>query len=148
MAESPNMSDTDVADLLGGRRVLGSLKEPGEMQHAIRAGLPYAALEALEAVLELAPEEVTAVLGAAPRTLARRKRSQVLSPIESDRLYRLAHITRLAVQTLGDLAKARLWLCRANRALGGQTPLSMLDTEVGARQAEEALIRINYGMYA
>jgi putative toxin-antitoxin system antitoxin component (TIGR02293 family) len=148
MATTLSIPDSEVADLLGGTRVLGSLKEAGGLQHAIRAGLPYAALEALEAVLEIPQAEVTAVLGTAPRTLARRKRRQFLSPTESDRLYRLARITRLAAQTLGELAKARAWLRRPNRALGGQTPLSLLDTEIGARRVEEALTRVNYGMYA
>ena len=124
------------------------LRKPADLQHAIREGLPYAALEALVAVLEMPHPQVTAILGTAPRTLARRKQSRHLSPIESDRLYRLAHITQLAAQTLGDLAKARAWLGRDNRALGGLTPLSMLDTEIGTRQVEEALTRINYGVYA
>jgi putative toxin-antitoxin system antitoxin component (TIGR02293 family) len=138
----------DAADLLGGPRVLGPVKEEADLQHAIRAGLPYAALEALEAVLDLTHRDLLAVLGTAPRTLARRKQQRHLSPLESDRLYRLARATQRAAETLGGVDQARAWLGRANRALGGHTPLSVLDTEVGARQVEEALTRINYGMYA
>ena len=119
-----------------------------DIQHAVREGLPYEAFEALAAVLELTLADVTAVLGMAPRTLARRKQGRNLSPIESDRVYRLARITHLAADTLGGVEPARAWLSRANRALGGQTPLSMLDTEIGTRQVEEALTRINYGMHS
>jgi putative toxin-antitoxin system antitoxin component (TIGR02293 family) len=138
----------NAADLFGGAGVLGRFKEPADLQHAIREGLPYAALESLGALLGLAHRDLLAVLGTAPRTLARRKRQRRLSPLESDRLYRLAHITQLAAQTLGNIDRARSWLGRVNRALGGQTPLSVLDTEIGARQVEEVLTRINHGMYA
>jgi putative toxin-antitoxin system antitoxin component (TIGR02293 family) len=148
MATTSTSVRTNAADLLGGTPVLGPVKEPADLQEAIRAGLPYAALEALEARLGLAHRDLLAVLGTAPRTLARRKQRRCLSPLESDRFYCLAHITQLAVQALGDLDRARAWLGRVNRALGGHTPLSMLDTETGTRQVEEALTHIKYGMYA
>ena len=142
------MAGLDAADLLGGRKVLGPLKEPADLQPMIRLGLPFAALEAVEAQLKLTHRDVLYVLGTASRTLARRKRERRLSPLESDRLYRLAHITQRAVAALGTIAGARSWLQRPNRALGGCTPLSLLDTEIGTRQVEDALARINYGMYA
>src|SRR6266545_3261449 len=93
----------DIATFLGGAQVLGPFEEPADIQHAIRAGLPYGALEALADVLELTRTDVTAVLGMAPRTLTRRKQGRHLSPAESDRLYRLARITSLAAEVLGGL---------------------------------------------
>jgi putative toxin-antitoxin system antitoxin component (TIGR02293 family) len=148
MATTKTVIERDVADLLGGAKVVGRINEPKDIQHAIRVGLPYAALEALTAALELKQRDVTAALGMAPRTLARRKHERALSAVESDRLYRVARISHLAAEVLGDLSKARAWLGRGNRSLGGNTPLSMLDTEVGARQVEEALLHINFGIYA
>ena len=134
-----------MAELLGKR---GPTEEPSDLRRAIRAGLPYSALESIASLLHLSPRDMTAVLGAAPRTLARRKRQRRLSPIESDRLYRLARTLKAAADTLGSMDKARAWLGRPNRALGGAAPLHLLDTEVGARQVEDALTRVNYGMYA
>jgi putative toxin-antitoxin system antitoxin component (TIGR02293 family) len=147
MATSPH-SAPELVDFLGGSKVLGAVKEPRDIQHAIRDGLPYAAFEALAGMLELTHRDVTEIVGMAPRTLARRKQRQHLSPIESDRLYRIARITQLAADTLGGVEQARVWLSRDNRSLDGHSPLSMLDTEIGARQVEETLARINYGMYA
>lgn len=148
MAVTHPHSASELVDFLGGPRVLGAVKEPGDIQHAIRDGLPFAALEALAGALELTHRDVTEIVGMAPRTLARRKQRQHLSPIESDRLYRIARITQLAAAALGGVEQARAWLNRDNRSLGGHSPLSMLDTEIGARQVEEALVRISYGMYA
>ena len=138
-----------VLDLLGGRSVFRrSITDAGDMQAALRRGLPYAAFEAFRQVLELRSKELADLLGVASRTLARRKTSRQLSPIESDRLYRVAYMTRLAAEVLGSLEKARAWLHRKNRALGGVSPIRFLDTEIGERQVEEILQRINYGTYS
>jgi len=72
--------------------------------------------------------------------------SRQLSPIESDRLYRIAFIAYMASEVLGSIDKARTWLQGANRALGGHSPISRLDTEIGERQVEDLLNRINYGI--
>lgn len=133
--------------LLGGRKVLGPLTEARDIQEAVRDGLPYATLGALAMALDLAQKDVTAVIGVAPRTLARRRHERQFSPAESDRLYRIAHVTRLAVDVLGSLDKARKWLTRENRALGGAIPLGMLDTEIGERQVEDVLLRLAHGIY-
>ena len=148
MADHPVASVKGVAALMGGRRVLGKVSEPADMVSAVRKGLPFAALTALSAELDLPHHEITSILGVAPRTLARRKQSRHLSAVESDRLYRIAHIAQLAVEVLGDVTRARLWLHRPNRALRGESPLKLLDTEVGGREVQDCLLRLSYGVYA
>lgn len=137
-----------MTDLLGGRRVLGNVSAPHDMVRVVRDGLPYASLEVLTRMLGLEVSAVGAVVGIPGRTLARRKHDRALSPVESDRLYRLAHVTHLAVAVLGGVEPARRWLARDNRSLGGVAPISLLDTDIGCRQVEEALARINHGIYA
>jgi putative toxin-antitoxin system antitoxin component (TIGR02293 family) len=141
-------AESQVAAFLGGRKVLGGIANAADFILAVRRGLPYASLEALTFALQADVGEVGAVVGIAPRTLARRRHEKHLSPTESDRLYRIAHVMHLAALTLGGLAKARAWLHRENRGLGGFTPLSLLDTEIGGRQIEEALLQLNHGIYA
>ena len=133
--------------LLGGAKVFpGKIKNSKDFQEALRAGFPYASFEALVAALELSSRDLAQIVGLAVRTLARRKTSQMLSPIESDRLYRVARATLQASTVLGSLAKGRAWLHNANQALGGESPVGLLDTEIGERQVEELLNRINYGI--
>jgi putative toxin-antitoxin system antitoxin component (TIGR02293 family) len=79
-------------------------------------------------------------------TLARRKRSERLSSAESERLYRIAFIIARAVHVLGSLEDARRWLDTGKRALGGTTPLAFAKTEPGAREVEDLLGRIEYGI--
>ena len=57
---------------------------------------------------------------------------------------RIASIA-LAKHYFGDGPKATRWLRRPNRALGGSTPLELVDTELGARTVENVLGRIAYG---
>ena len=81
-------------------------------------------------------------------TLARRKRDrQALTAIESDRLYRVARITALTFEVFGDEDKARTWMKRPNDVLDGEVPLALLETEIGASQVSDELLRFQYGIY-
>jgi putative toxin-antitoxin system antitoxin component (TIGR02293 family) len=131
---------------LGGRSVLGrNLASQRDLCEAIRDGFPPAVVEELMRASGLTLKELAASLDLSPRSLQRRRRSGRLARFESDRLYRMARIVALAQHSLGDRKSAARWLKRANRALGGATPISAMDTEVGARQVENVLGRIAYG---
>jgi putative toxin-antitoxin system antitoxin component (TIGR02293 family) len=119
-----------------------------ELRDSVRSGLPFSALVALTKQLEISPQQFTAVFGIPPRTVARRKEARHLNPQESDRLYRVARAVSQAVEVLGSIEKARVWLKTPNRALGREIPLDLLDTEIGARQVEEVLLRLNYGIFS
>lgn len=134
---------------LGGRRGLGrDVGTVHDLADRSRAGLPYGALEALQAQFGFAREEMAATLRVPLRTLARRKQAGRLSPAESDRLVRLARIAAHAATVLGSDAKAGTWLHRPNRALGGEIPLALVDTDVGAREVEAVLGRIEHGEFS
>jgi len=90
-------------------------------------------------------KELATSLDLSPRSLQRRRAEGRLARYESDRLYRLARIVALAKRYLGEDQTAKRWLRRPNRALGGRTPLQLIDTEPGARAVENVLGRIAYG---
>ena len=138
-----------IAQTLGGPRVLKHKSVTLEvLQAQLRIGLPYSALEAVASGFEIGTADLVAVLHVPPRTLARRKREKRLRAAESDRLFRLSRIATLAEEILGSRAKATRWLHQPNRALGSATPLHQLDTELGARQVEDILLRIAHGVYS
>jgi putative toxin-antitoxin system antitoxin component (TIGR02293 family) len=142
------MARPNAIDFLGGRRVMGNRVEEVQVRDAVRKGLPYAALDALADALAMGQGDLTEVVGLSRRTTARRRNEGQLSPIESDRLYRVAHIAELAVETLGGLREARVWLSRPNRALAGEVPLHMLDTEIGQQRVQEVLLRLGHGIHS
>jgi putative toxin-antitoxin system antitoxin component (TIGR02293 family) len=143
-AKSPPVSAEAVLGGLG--VVYGRKARNGKLDDAVREGLPYRAFENVAQALDLRSGELADLIGVAPRTLARRKQLRTLSTVESDRLVGIARIASLAESTLGSREHVRGWLRHANRALGGVTPLSCLDTEPGRRQVEAILYQIRYGM--
>jgi len=49
----------------------------------------------------------------------------------------------------GDDEKAAAqWLKEPVRALGGETPLEMAETEIGAQEVNALLVRIEHGVFA
>ena len=143
------ISAARIVQTLGGPRVVRERAATyTAVVERVRAGLPYAALEAVAARYEIPEETVIRLLHLPRRTLARRKKDGRLRPNESDRLLRLARIVATAEDVLEDRDKAVAWLQRPNRALGGRRPLDMLDTDVGAREVEHVLGRIESGVYS
>lgn len=135
-----------VVEELGGESVLGGqLRTTADLQSAIREGFPQAVVEEVMRSMHISLRELAATLDLSPRSLQRRRREGRLASFESDRLYRLARIVAIAKQYIGEAEAATRWLKRPNRALGGKTPLELVDTELGARTVENVLGRIAYG---
>jgi len=64
------------------------------------------------------------------------------------RTARMARISALATEVLGDREKASSWLRTPNRALNGKVPLDQIETEPGCRSVEEVLYAVGHGMYS
>ncbi len=137
-----------VVEVLGGPSVFKgrALPTSTEVRERINQGLPYRSLESVRERLRLSAPDTASVLHMPARTLARRRQSRRLEPDESDRLYRIARVAGQAVSVFGDENKATTWLQRPNRALNGELPIRLLDTDVGARQVEDILGRIEHGI--
>ena len=74
------------------------------------------------------------------------EKDQTLAGIEQDRQYRASRVFNRALEVLEDEDAARRWIARENRALGGVTPLSLLDTEAGYESVLDTLSRIETGV--
>ncbi len=138
-------SVVETGRLLGLRRV----DRPAALWARVREGLPYAALERVQAALALDMDAMARLIQVSARTLdRRRKQGQRLLPMESDRIVSAARIFVLTVALFeGDREAARTWLGRSNRALGGLAPLTMADTEIGAREVEALIGRLEHGVF-
>jgi len=148
-AEDGAMTTVTVERLLGGASVLKSRPRSSlDWVMVIRRGLPAAVLESFTGNLGLPQAELCAVLGIPERTLARRKKEGTLSPEESAKLVRLARVVRRAAEVFEDRDAALRWLRRPNRALGGEVPLRLLDTEIGAESVTDLLGRIEHGVFS
>jgi putative toxin-antitoxin system antitoxin component (TIGR02293 family) len=109
-------------------------------------GVKGSALRGVRERLGLTIADVARVLGAGERTIIRKEQTHAsLSATESDRAYRLARIADLATELIGDERKAAQWLRTLNTYLGGESPVDMLDTEIGTDLVVESLYAIAYG---
>lgn len=114
---------------------------------AVRAGLPMDELADLRAALDLPMERLAAKIGMSRATFHRRQKAGVLSPDESDKAIRLARILGHAISVFGSHEAARQWLSSPQTGLGGGIPLDFAETEIGAREVEHLLGRIDYSVY-
>ncbi len=73
---------------------------------------------------------------------------EVLSPEESDKAVRAARILTSAENVFADREKALSWMRQPKKRFHGDTPMSMLETETGARLVEQMLVQIDDGMFA
>jgi putative toxin-antitoxin system antitoxin component (TIGR02293 family) len=144
------MTSSAIAEILGGKKVLGrSIGSFAELAELIRKGLPVGSLLVLGEKLELKNAALSEKLGIPQRTLTRRlSRHSRLTAAESDRTVRMARVYATATEMIGNADKASRWLRTPNRALGGEIPLDLLDTDLGAREVENVLGRIAYGVYS
>jgi putative toxin-antitoxin system antitoxin component (TIGR02293 family) len=138
-----------VESLLGGRGVLRANPHSTlDWINVIRRGIPAAAVEALTKAIKVSQSELARALGIPERTLARRRREGTLSSEESAKLLRLARAVGRANEVFEDPEAALHWLKSPNSALSGASPLSVLDTEIGAESVLDTLGRIEHGVYA
>ncbi|MBN9369369.1 MAG: DUF2384 domain-containing protein [Comamonadaceae bacterium] len=140
---------SSAAALLGGTSVLPMLPR-GAMDWIplVRQGLPSASVDALVRSTRITQAELAHALAIPERTLARRKREGTLSPEESAKFVRFARVVERAEAVFEDTDGALSWLQSANAALGRVTPMSLLDTDIGADSVMDTLGRIEHGVFA
>lgn len=115
----------------------------------VRSGLPPSAADRIAEYYGFSRKQVSELIGVSVRTLERhQKDKKPLNLVQSDRLLRYAHVAAHAEEVFEDEQTARNWLKRPNHALGGEIPLSLLDTEAGLQQVDEVLTRIEYSVYS
>ena len=118
------------------------------MIERVRDGLPVQELDALQESLDVPMDMLAFRLGISKATLHRRKAQGRLGPAESERVVRFARLIGKAVKVFGNIEAARRWLSSPQFGLGGAVPLDYADTEIGAREVENLLGRIEYGVYS
>lgn len=132
----------DYARLIGLRA-----SAPLAVAERVRAGLAYRAFETFRRHAALPAAELAALVHIPARTLARRRRARRLDADESDRLVRLARVFALALDLFeGDEAATRLWLTAPVLGLGNRAPLHVASTDVGAREVENLIGRLEHGI--
>lgn len=115
----------------------------------IRNGLAFKSIEMLEEALNSTRKEMSVVLSIPVSTLNRRKKEGVLHVDESDRVVRFAQLFDSAVIMMqGDKNAAITWLRTSSVLLNNESPLEHASTELGAKDVEDLIGRIQHGVFS
>jgi putative toxin-antitoxin system antitoxin component (TIGR02293 family) len=120
-----------------------------DLAESIERGLPAGAIDRVKDALDLADIQVSSALGISSKTMGRLRKARRRLPVPvGDRLYRLARVFALARDVIEDDGLAREWLRSPQVGLNNRAPLDLLVTDAGAREVEDLLLRIEYGVLA
>jgi len=135
-----------VARILGGNSVLHRrVKSLADLRLVVEHGLPVGALERTVAHFELEPAMASELKhGIVPKTTLQRRTRLTLE--ESERLERLARLAALAEEVWESPSLAREFLVTAQPQLDGERPVDLARTDLGARQVEQLLMRIEHAL--
>lgn len=136
------ISVDDLTELIG-----IDVDTPSRLIAAVREGLPFDVFVRLQHVLDIPAALLADLLGIPLRTLNRRKHEGQFKPEESDGLLRVARVLSRTFKLFEDRAAALVWLKTPEVALDDVTPLSLLDTEVGAQEVLRLLGQLAYGVF-
>lgn len=122
--------------------------EPNALLRAVTKGFAWKTFDRLVENVGLPAEQIASAIDLPKRTRARRKIEGRFRPDESDRLLRLARIYgRVLDLFASDRDAALRWLTRPKLSLGGAVPLELAKTDVGGREIEATIDRIEHGVY-
>lgn len=119
-----------------------------QMVRQVRKGFPYAALVRFHRHSGFPVGTIADLVQLPQRTLMRRKATGRLQPDESERLLRVSGVFEKAVELFeGNADAARRWLMTPSKELENIPPLDFARTEVGAREVEDLMGRLEHGVF-
>ncbi len=136
-----------IAEVMGGRSVLGrTVSSIEELEEIVGEGLPKIALRITVRRVFVAAREANRYLyRVVPEATYKRRTGKLRIP-ESERTERLARIIASTEAVWDDQNDAREWLTKPHPELGNRTPIDCAMTELGARQVESLIDRLQYGL--
>jgi len=119
-----------------------------DMIEIVRKGLDKRTIYRLADLLGINLDQICDLIHISTRTLQRKGEFDSLGPLISERALDLALVVVQGVNALGSLAVFQSWLKSPRPALGGLTPLSLLDTTMGCEMVGDVLGRIEHGIHS
>ena len=141
-------SAEQTASILGGEAVLGvKVRHDYDLEKLVIKGLPYQTIDLL--IERIYPDDKKQRwLIISPSTYRRRQKSGYLTMFESERVERIARIYGIILSVWeGEEEPARRSMQTKHRLLDNRSPFEASLSELGARQVESILFRIEYGIF-
>ena len=121
--------------------------EASEIRKRVKRGLGFQALERFQRNTQFSTADISDLVAIKTRTLHRRKEQGRLEPDESDRLLRVSRVFAKSLDLFeGDAEAARSWFQTPAQALGGEAPMALAGTDLGSREVEALIDRLEHGV--
>lgn len=119
-----------------------------ELIHRVNEGLPAAAFNRFAEAIGMPRDALAKAIRVSVRTVQRRDEAgEPLDPGPSERLVRLALLYERASRLIGGGSLARQWMQTPREVFEGQTPFELAGSELGAREVEDLLLRLEHGVF-
>lgn len=130
-------------------KILGiEVKSDRDLERIILRGLPTDTISKI--VDRIYPGQTDKYYQLVPRStlIRRQKESSLLSVEESQKAERIARVFSFAVEVWGNEDKAREFMKKSHPMLDNRTPFEASLNELGARQVEQILGKLMFGISA
>src|SRR5947209_1131254 len=122
-------------------------RSPVALAKRVREGLSFHAFQRFQRNTRFSAQQLAEVADIKLRTLHRRRAQGRLAPEESDRLLRFSRVFGAALELFeGDVEAARGWFTLPQRALAGERPMALAQTDEGAGEIEALIGRLEQGI--
>lgn len=130
-------------------RAAGVTVPPGLARiQRIAKGVPARSFDDFVAVSGATSEHISNAIHMSVRSVQRRKKdNEPLPAPASERLVRLAELYARAEEVIGDADLAKQWMQTPRSVFDGKTPLELASSELGAREVEDLLGRLEHGVF-
>ncbi|HLE18728.1 MAG TPA: antitoxin Xre/MbcA/ParS toxin-binding domain-containing protein [Syntrophales bacterium] len=143
---------TEISEIVG---IFGSvdklkrdIRSEWDVDQLIREGIPYPAFKHFQEKFAPMGFELDTFMGLESALKENNHEGFRLPSIASDRLYRLARLFIIATKVLEDEKSGAEWLKKPQWGLGGRIPAEVAFTEIGAKEVENLLGRIEHSVLA
>ncbi|HET7229242.1 MAG TPA: antitoxin Xre/MbcA/ParS toxin-binding domain-containing protein [Longimicrobium sp.] len=135
-----------VAEMMGGEQMLGrTVRSVTDLREAVESGLPVKALDRVARHVARNDRDAAELkYRIVPKTTLHRR--QRLTADESQRLERLARMTALAEEVWENDDLAHEFLTSVQPQLSGERPVDLARSDLGTREVEELLYRLEYSL--
>jgi putative toxin-antitoxin system antitoxin component (TIGR02293 family) len=137
-------------DFLGGNLLIDiPIKNYYDLVLLSRNGISKASAESVISFTGMSKKSfVEDILNISIKTLERKHEDDKLDQRTSSLVIEVARVLEHTYQVFNEKEKVQSWLSTPNKALHGESPLSLFSTPTGLGMVEDVLIRIEEGVYS
>ncbi len=135
-----------IAEVMGGKKVFHKpIRSLFDLEKNVEEGLPKMALKNIASFLSPQRNRYQFIYQVVPEGTYKRRKTY-LSFEESEKTERLARVIATAIHVWNDAQKAKEFLITPHPFFKNRPPIEVAFSELGARQVEELLWGIFYGL--